>query len=303
MEVRVLGSAAGGGFPQWNCSCENCARVRRGDGDLQARDQSSIAVSPDGQTWILINASPDIRHQLNAFPGFRPGPGPRETALAGVVLVDSQIDHSAGLLILRESSRPIDLYTTDRVYTDLTGGFPVISMLRHYCGVNWHRIPLNGKKFAVDSAPELDFTAVPLESKAPPYSPAREAPGTGDNTGLLIEDRLTGKRLFYAPGLGRFEPHLERPMASADCLLIDGTAWTDDEMERAGVGHKRVSEMGHVPQSGPGGMIETLSRFDGRKILIHINNTNPILDGDSEERAILSRKGIEVARDGMQFTV
>ena len=234
MQVRILGSAAGGGFPQWNCGCENCARVRSGDSALQARDQSSIAVSPDGRSWVLINASPDIRHQLNGFPGIRSDTGPRETALAGVVLGDSQIDHSAGLLILRESSRPLSLYTTDRVYADLTGGFPVIPMLRHYCGVNRHRVPVNGKGFEVEAAPGLDFTAVPLESKAPPYSPAREAPGEGDNIGLLIEDRRTGKRLFYAPGLGRFEPHLERPMASADCLLVDGTAWTDEEMERAG---------------------------------------------------------------------
>lgn len=303
MEVRILGSAAGGGFPQWNCNCGNCARVRKGESAVQARDQSSIAVSPDGQAWVLINASPDIRHQLNRFPGLRSGIGPRETGIAGVVLVDSQIDHSAGLLILRESSRPLDLYTTERVYADLSGGFPVIPMLQHYCGVNWHRVPVNGRGFQVEAAPGLDFTAIPLESKPPPYSPAREAPGRGDNIGLLIEDRRSGKSVFYAPGLGRFEPRLLRPMGAADCLLIDGTAWTDDELERYGVGHKRVSAMGHLPQSGPGGMVEVLRGLDGRKILIHINNTNPILNERSVERAILTEENIEVASDDMHFTL
>lgn len=303
MEVRILGSAAGGGFPQWNCNCPNCARQRAGVGALRARNQSSIAVSPDGERWILVNASPDVRQQLNALPGLHSRHRPRETALAGIVLVDSQIDHAAGLLILRESSRPLALYATERVHSDLNGGFPVIPMLAHYCGVRWHRIPTGGEPFEVSPLTQLRFTAVPLNSKPPPYSPHREAPEDGDNIGLLIEQRPGGKRLFYAPGLGEFEPRLEQPMASAHCLLVDGTAWSDDELAQRGVGDKRACAMGHLPQSGPGGMIEALRRFDARKILIHINNTNPILDEASAERATLYGEGIEVARDGMQFTL
>lgn len=303
MEVRILGSAAGGGFPQWNCSCENCAHLRSGNRSLEARTQSSIAVSPDGKRWVLINASPDIRQQMNGFPGLHSGTGPRETSLAGIVLVDSQIDHTTGLLILRESSRPLELYSTERVHSDLTSAFPVIPMLDHYCGVHWHPIATNGDGFKVSGLSDLLFTAIPLLSRAPPYSPFRDAPGEGDNIGLLIEDRRNRKRLFYAPGLGQLEPHLLAPMASSQCLLIDGTAWTDDELVRRRVGRKSATAMGHLPQAGPGGMLERLRPFDARKILIHINNTNPILDEESAERATLSEEGIEVARDGMQFTV
>ncbi len=303
MHIRVLGAGAGGGFPQWNCNCENCSRLRHGQIEASPRTQSSIAVRGAGSDWVLINASPDIRQQLNAFPGFHPERARRDTGIGAVLLVDSQIDHTTGLLILRESSRPLEVYCTARVHEDLTTGFPIIEMLGHYCGVNWHPVPSDGSGFDIPAAPGLNFTAVPLTSKAPPYSPHRASPGAGDNIGLHIRDRSSGRALFYAPGLGTFEPHLEAFMREADCLLVDGTTWTDDELARRRVGTKLASEMGHLAQSGPGGMIEQLRAFDARKILIHINNTNPILDEESDERATLSRAGIEVAHDGMQFTL
>jgi pyrroloquinoline quinone biosynthesis protein B len=300
--VHVLGSGAGGGFPQWNCNCDNCASFRRGAIKARARTQSSIAVSSDGVDWVLINASPDIRAQIDAFPAFQPARALRDTGIGAVVLMDSQIDHTTGLLSLRENNAPLELYCTDMVLQDMTSGFPVLNMLQHYCGVNWHPLPIDGSSFTIDGTDMLEFTAIRLSSKAPPYSPHRHDPHPGDNIGLMIKDRATAATLFYAPGLGRLEDHLKPFMADADCLLVDGTCWTDDEMSRRGVGSKTATEMGHLYQFGAGGMIEALSAFPKpRKILIHINNTNPILDEDSQERAMLSEHKIEVAFDGLNI--
>ncbi len=301
MHIRVLGSAAGGGFPQWNCNCDNCRGLRQGTLKAQARTQSSITVSADGINWALINTSPDIRQQIQSFTPLQPGRAKRDTGIRGVVLIDSQIDHTTGLLILREGER-LPLYCTEMVYQDLTSGFPVLSMLEHYCGVDWHGLALDGEPFELSGVPGLRFRAITLSSKAPPYSPHRNDPHPGDNIGLWIEDSGRGQGVFYAPGLGAIEPHLLPLFESADCLLVDGTFWTEDEMIRRGVGSKGASAMGHLPQSGPGGMIEVLARYpDTRRVLIHINNTNPILDEASEERAVLSASGIEVAFDGMDI--
>ena len=299
MYVLILGSAAGGGYPQWNCNCAMCAGVRNGSINAQARTQSSIAVSSDKTNWLLINASPDIRTQLNIQPLMQPARSLRDTGLRAVMLCDSQIDHTTGLLILRESKQPLQLYCTDSVYEDLTTGFPVLNMLQHYCGVERHTLN-HAEPSLIAGIDGLRVTPVALSSKAPPYSPHRDAPTPGDNLGLWIEDLNTGGKLFYAPGLGQFEAHLKPYCAEADCLLVDGTTWTNDEMAVRGVGSKLASEMGHLAQSGPGGMIEQLEAFpQARKILIHINNTNPILDEDGPERATLTAHGIEVAFDGM----
>ncbi len=303
MRIRVLGSGAGGGFPQWNCNCNNCRRLRSGELRGQPRTQSSIAVSADDVNWILFNCSPDIRAQLEAFPTLQPGRAIRDTAIAAVVLIDSQIDHTTGLLMLREG-RPIELYCTDMVQQDLTTGFPVLKVLEHYCGVNWHPILFANSKtfdFAIPRAEPLRFTAIALRSMAPPYSPHRGDPHPGDTIGVRIEDPRTGRNLFYAPGLGEIEPHVRPYLEHADCLLVDGTFWTEDEMISTGINTKRAQDMGHLPQAGEDGMIEVLQPLQRpRKILIHINNTNPILDEDSAERVALTAAGIEVAYDGME---
>jgi len=301
MRIRVLGSAAGGGFPQWNCNCPNCDGVRRGTVRAQPRTQSSIAVTVDGKDWVLFNASPDLLTQIKAFPELQPARALRDTGIAGVVLIDAQIDHTTGLLMLREG-KPLEIYCTDMVREDLTTGNPLFNILGHFCGVNWHRIgTAPGSGFAVPAVPGLRFTAVPLRSKAPPYSPHREDPHEGDNIGVRIEDTASGRNVFYAPGLGEIEPHLKPLLEDADCIMVDGTFWTDDEMVRLGISKKRAREIGHLPQSGPGGMISVMDGLaKPRKILIHINNTNPILVEDSAERAQLSAHGIEVAYDGME---
>jgi len=302
MKVRVLGSAAGGGFPQWNCNCRNCRGVREGSVDALPRTQSSIAVSVSGEQWILFNASPDIRAQLEANPPLQPKAGNRDTGIHAVVLADSQIDHTTGLLFLREGC-PLRVYCTDMVAQDLSTGFPIFVMLESWDGGVQHtQVPVDGSAFTVEGIDGLSITAVPLDGKAPPYSPHRFDPHLGDNVGYLIEDTVAQASLFYAPGLGQMSERLLSIMQSADCVMVDGTFWSEDEMHRAGVGTKLASEMGHLPQSGDEGMLMWLRRLDGpRKILIHINNTNPILIEDSPERRAVEGEGIEVAFDQMAF--
>ncbi|MND90131.1 Coenzyme PQQ synthesis protein B [compost metagenome] len=267
----------------------------------KTRTQSSIALSDDGMHWVLCNASPDIRAQLQGFAPMQPARALRDTGIAAIVLLDSQIDHTAGLLSLREGC-PHDVWCTDAVHQDLSTGFPLFGMLSHWNGgLNFKRIELEGS-FVIAACPNLRFTPLSLRSAAPPYSPHRFDPRPGDNLGLLIEDLQTGGTLFYAPGLGQVDAALLETMTQADCLMVDGTLWNDDEMQRRGVGTRTGREMGHLAQTGPGGMLEVLDGLSKpRKVLIHINNTNPILDEDSPERAELERRGIEVAFDGMRI--
>ncbi len=300
MKLLVLGSAAGGGFPQWNCNCRNCAGLRAGTLHASPRTQSSVAVSADGRGWVLFNASPDILTQIRAHPALQPGWGLRNTAILSLILVDAQIDHTTGLFMLREG-RPLPVWCTSLVRKDLTFGNPIFKVLEHYCGVVWQSLAVEPPTpFEVPGAPGLRFTPVPLASAPPPFSPRRRAPHAEDNIGVLIEDAGSGRRIFYAPGFGAMAPHLEPYLAESDCVLVDGTFWTDDEMIRLGISTKTARQIGHLPQSGAGGMMELLVRYPKpRKLLIHINNTNPILDEDSPERAELEQRGIEVARDGM----
>jgi pyrroloquinoline quinone biosynthesis protein B len=302
MRIRVLGASAGGGFPQWNCNCPNCDGVRKGTVRAVPRTQSSIAVSSNGVDWVLFNASPDVLAQIKAFPALQPGRGIRDTGIRAIVLVDGQIDHTTGLLMLREG-KPLEIWCTDMVHEDLTTGNPLFHILGHYCRVHWHRLPIEpGNDFTLDGIEHLRFTSVALKSKAPPYSPHRDNPHEGDNIGMRITDTRSGRQVFYAPGLGEIEPHLRPLLVDADAIMVDGTFWTDDEMVRLGISGKRAREIGHLPQSGEGGMISVLKPLKARrKILIHINNTNPILNEDSPERAELTRAEIEVAYDGMDI--
>jgi pyrroloquinoline quinone biosynthesis protein B len=302
----VLGSAAGGGFPQWNCNCRNCSGVRSGTLHMRARTQSSIVVTGNSPAaWALVNASPDILAQLQANSFLQPGRAPRDTAITGIVLVDGQIDHTTGLFMLREATRPWPLWCTDSAYADLTRGNPVLQVLSHYCGIDRRRIDLLGEDFRVDGVAGVRWRGLPVASKPAPYSPNRESPVAGDNVALLVTNEATDKTALYAPGLGSMEDHVWEAMRRADCVLVDGTFWTDDEMIRLGLSRKRAREIGHLPQSGAGGMLEWLGQLPTatRKILIHINNTNPILDETSPERAELRRRGVEVAWDGMEIVL
>lgn len=301
MFVHVLGSAAGGGFPQWNCNCPNCHGLRSGAIKATARTQSSIAVSANGEDWVLFNTSPDILAQLAGFPALQPARAVRDTGIKAIIYMDSQIDHTTGLLMLREGC-PHQVYCSDPVYQDLTTGFPIFKVLEHWNGgIERHPIPLNGESFQVAGIDQLSFTALVVDGKAPPYSPHRHEAHPGDNIGITVRDEKSGKQLFYAPGLGHISASTRAAMEAADCLMVDGTFWQEDEMAVVGLGNKKAADMGHLPQSGAGGMLEVLREMRGRKILTHINNTNPILNEESEERRLVEAEGVEVAYDGMHF--
>lgn len=304
MQIRVLGSAAGGGFPQWNCNCLNCNGLRQGSIKAQSRTQSSIIVGNGGQDWALINASPDILTQIKNTPVLQPARAKRDSGIAAVVLMDAQVDHVTGLMMLRERNAPLPIYATAQVFDDLTNGLPLVKTLAHYCKVDQRLIHPDEQCFTIPELAGLTFQSVPLSSKAPPYSPHRNDPHPGDNIGLLITEAASNKSVFYAPGLGVIEPQVERAMRLADVLLLDGTFWTDDEMIGLGLSSKRAIDMGHLAQSGSGGMLEALSGYqDKRRILIHINNTNPILQEDSTQARQLAQLGVEVAYDGMHIEI
>jgi len=306
MRITILGSAAGGGFPQWNCNCANCTGVRSGAMRTKARTQSSIFIQPDlGADGVLFNASPDILEQIRSHPTLQPARAIRDSAIAAVVLMDGQVDHATGLFMLRERGSALPLWCTDPVAEDLTEGNPVLRVLGHYCGVQRERIELDGRPFEISGVAHLSFRALPLTSKAAPYSPHREQPVPGDNIGITVTDQRTGLSLFYAPGLGDITEPVFNAMASADAVLVDGTFWADDEMIAMGLSRKHAREIGHLPQSGAGGMIEWMARLPAatRRLLIHINNTNPILDEDSEQRAVLNAARIEVCEDRMEISL
>jgi pyrroloquinoline quinone biosynthesis protein B len=303
VKIRVLGSAAGGGFPQWNCNCRNCAGIRAGTLPGTARTQSSIAVTGNaGSESVLVNASPDILTQLQRTPALQPNRSLRDTAIAAIMLVDGQVDHTTGLYMLRESVRPWPIWCTDSTYADLTHGNPVLGVLAHFCGVDRRRIELH-RDFVVESVVGVRWRALPVASKPAPYSPNRDSPVSGDNLALVITDEDSGRSLVYAPGLAAIDAQLWAAMQSAACVMVDGTFWSDDEMIRLGASHKRARDIGHLAQSGPDGMLTWLDRLTPmtRKILIHINNTNPILDESSAEAGHLRERAVEVARDGLEI--
>ncbi|EXU75609.1 pyrroloquinoline quinone biosynthesis protein PqqB [Erwinia mallotivora] len=301
MQINVLGSAAGGGFPQWNCNCKNCQGLRNGTLKTSARTQSSIAISDNGVDFVLCNASPDIAQQIAATPVLNKQGVLRGTAIGSIILTDSQIDHTTGLLSLREGC-PHQVWCTSEVHQDLSTGFPVFPMLSHWNGGLVHHAITPGEPFSVAVCPALTFTAIPLLSNAPPYSPYRDRPLPGHNVALFIADSRSGKTLLYAPGLGEPDAPLLEWLNKADCLLIDGTLWQDNELANSGVGRNTGRDMGHLALAEEGGLLALLASLPAeRKILIHINNTNPILDEESAERLALTRAGIEVSWDGMQI--
>lgn len=282
-----------------------CTGVRNGTINARVRTQSSIIVSSDRRDWVLFNASPDILTQIQQCGVLQPARQLRDTGIRSIVLMDAQIDHTTGLLMLREHKQALPIWCTAAVREDLSEGNPLFKVLGHYSGIDWHELTTQGGACRIPGADSVTFTALPLTSNAPPYSPHRDQPVPGDTIGMLMADNSSGRSLFYAPGLGEMEPHVWETMQKADVVLIDGTLWTDDEMIQRGASSKTARSMGHLPQSGPGGMLEWLDKLPDstRKILVHINNTNPILDEDSEERSVLTRHGVEVACDGLELEI
>jgi pyrroloquinoline quinone biosynthesis protein B len=295
VRVRVLGSAAGGGFPQWNCRCPTCEAARAGDG-ARPRTQSSLAVRGDDGPWFLANASPDLRQQLEAL-GAEGLDGVRAAPVAGVLLTDAEIDHTAGLLLLRESSAPIRVYGSEEVRRALTEGYPVLRILEDYSGVDWRTLE-PGASLALDRS-SLEVESFGAGGDAPRYLAATGA--DVEATGLVFRDRATGGVLTYVPGLARLDDAMLGRLAASDVVLVDGTFWRDDELARLGISDRTAGDMGHVPLSGPEGTLAALARLDRpRAILVHINNTNPILLERSRERDEVLRAGVEIAEDGLE---
>ena len=306
MRAVVLGAAAGGGFPQWNSNAEGCRRARSGDPGAKRRTQASLAVSGDGERWFLINASPDLREQIQAQAILHPKSGLRSSPIEGVILTGADVDAIAGLLHMRER-QAFTLYGSDRVLGVLTAN-PIFNVLSDEC-VRRETVPL-GRAFEprhVDgSGSGLEVELFDVPGKVALYletgSSAQELAGkSGDTVG--VEIRSKGKRLVYIPGCAGMTDGLKRRLAGASTVLFDGTLWRDDEMVRAGLGPKTGQRMGHMSVSGPDGTLAAFRDIPvGRKILVHINNSNPILLDDSSERRELGKEGWEVAHDGMEVS-
>jgi pyrroloquinoline quinone biosynthesis protein B len=301
VRVRVLGSAAGGGFPQWNCGCDNCREVRAGAPGMRARTQESIAVSGDSGSWFLVNASPEIRAQIEAFPGLWPR-AKRHSPIAGILFTNGDLDHCLGLLSLRES-HPLIVHATAAMRDGFRQGNVLYRTLERFTGqIEWRVLALGEEQGLGGEDAELRVTALPLPGNLPLHLKTLRERSPEDNVGFVIRDGRTGGRLAYLSGVAGPSPELERACAGADVVFFDGTFWTSDELIAAGLGTRRAEDMSHWPISGPGGSLEFLARLPARRrIFIHVNNTNPILREGSGARAELMRRGVEVAEDGLEL--
>jgi pyrroloquinoline quinone biosynthesis protein B len=310
MVIKVLGSAAGGGFPQWNCNGRNSADVRQGKRGLSPRSQASVAVSADGRQWVLLNAAPDLRQQINDTPELYPDPneGPRNSPIKAVVLTNGDVDAIAGLLCLREG-QPLTIYGTARVLDVLASNsvFDVLDarLVKRVVMAYDRPFTVEGPAGSVG----MTIEPFPVPGKVPLYLEDAKAGagfGTqeGDTTGLKVTDAASGHYFFYIPGCAKLDDALRARIKGAPLLFFDGTLYTNDEMIAQGLLNKTGDRMGHMNRSGSAGSIEQIAPLGiGRKIFIHINNSNPALREDSPERAAIERAGWEVSYDGMEVRV
>jgi pyrroloquinoline quinone biosynthesis protein B len=316
VRLRVLGSAAGGGSPQWNCGCPVCAAVRSGAGPV--RTQSSVAVGVDHHRWFLINASPDVRTQIEAFPALHPhgekriltsplgtgacGAGTsrpsRTTPLQAVLLTDAELDHTLGLLLLREA-RHLRLYATAAVHATLCDGSGLLRTLERFCPVEWREV-VPGADVALADGLSCRAFDVPT-TKGARFGPGAEH---GRVVGYRLSDERSGGTLVYLPGVQTLAPAVRAEIAGCTCLLVDGTFWRDDELVALGLAGRTSREMGHLPVDGPDGSLAQLPALGVRRtIYVHMNNTNPILLEDAPERRVVEDSGMEVAVDGLEVEV
>jgi len=310
MRVKVLGSAAGGGFPQWNCGCSNCSRLRRGTFPGRARTQTQLAISPSPGVWFLAGASPDLRQQLTQGPEFAPPEKSRSTPIHGVFLPDADPDFVVGLLHLREF-QPFQIFCTSAVQRVLTEQNSLFRTLeRASPPVKWHALPLDHETeiFADAGASRnasLKCRAVVTSGKFPDYVGSSFRDALPQNEAVVaLEFTQNEKRVFFAPALPALSAALKNQIAGSDVALLDGTFWTDDELAQARGSATTAREMGHLPLSGTGGLLDQLKDIRSvRRILIHLNNTNPALDEESAATRVLRDAGWEVAYDGMEFTL
>src|SRR6201992_454642 len=294
MRVRIIGSAAGGGFPQWNCNCPVCTAARAGR--AKPRTQSSLVIRSREEPLYLVNASPDLLRQLEDLPADRSAL--RSTPIAGFVLPAGEIDHPAGLLLLRESSAPLRVYSTAAVRDALTERYPLLRMLENYSGVDWRELrageatPLEGSSLAVET--------FPTGGDAPLYM--GDAPGPSA-IGLTVRDSAGGGTVGLVPAIEALDEVVSARLAEGDVVLADGTFFRHDDLVALGLGERDSWAMGHAPLTGEGGTLDALAALDARVALVHINNTNPILLEDSPARLEVEGRSLVVSYDGLEMDV
>jgi len=302
VQVILLGTAAGGGFPQWNCWCPTCRIARREPARARPRSQSSAAVSADGRRWFLLNASPDVHAQLARIPGPEPR-GMRHVPIDGVVLTDAELDHTLGIVLLREG-RYLQLYATPAAQSVIERDSSMLPVTRAFAEVRVEPLAIGGSTALGyrDGCPAgLTVTAFPVPA-GPPRFASEALPG--HTVGLLVRDDATGGVCAFVPGCGGLDRTLLDRLAGAELVLFDGTFWTDDELIALGIGQRTARAMDHLPVSGPDGSLEQLAALPARhRVYTHINNTNPMLIEDSPQRLEVERHGLVVGADGMRFTL
>ena len=305
MRVRLLGTAAGGGFPQWNCNCPNCRGVRSGTIRARPRTQSSVALSADGARWFVLNASPDLRQQIESFAPLWPLAGVRGTGIGGVLLTSADLDHTLGLLLLREGEGLV-VHATAAVRRALTESLRLEEILTRYGGIAWREPPaeLAPLLTGAGTASGLRYAAFAVPGKPPRYREAAAAPAPGDTVGYRLEDETTRGCLVFIPNALALTESVLGHLRGGDALLLDGTFWSEREMIELGAGTRGATEMGHQPVGGGAGSLSLVAGLPARvKVYLHINNTNPILREDSAERHLLDAAGVLVGYDGQEFWV
>ncbi len=302
MHLVLLGTAAGGGFPQWNCWCPPCRIARSEPARARPRTQSSAAVSADGTRWFLLNASPDVRDQLTLLGGAAPA-GLRHVPVEGILVTDAELDHTLGIALLREARR-LQLYATASVLGVLAEDSRLLPVTQAFAEVAVTRLPLDaGTPLRHGDGSDSGLVVTPVAVAGDPPRFARAA-GAGHTVGFWIADRATGGSAAFVPGCGAIDPPLRERLAGADAVFFDGTFWTDDEMVRLGLSERTARQMDHLPVSGAGGSLEVLAGLPCRvRVFTHINNSNPMLVEDSPARREVERAGLVVGMDGMRFTI
>jgi pyrroloquinoline quinone biosynthesis protein B len=299
VRVHVLGSAAGGGFPQWNCNCSNCRGLRAGTIRAKARTQCSIAITGNGADWVLLNASPDLPAQMASFAELLPKNSARGSSIASVMLTDGELDHITGLLSLRENE-PIELRCTRRVYEWVFEANPIFAGLIQPSRFRWD--PVENQQ-STQCRRGLSIAALFVAGKRPTYVKTSFDNIEGSTLAYIISDGGGKSSILYVPAIKAISDELVTAASRCHCIFFDGSFWSDDEMARRGVGTRTASAMGHVPIDGPEGSLARLSHLGARKVYTHVNNTNPILDETSPERRAIEQAGWEVAEDGMDFVL
>jgi len=300
MRVVLLGTAAGGGLPQWNCACPNCAAARAGK--IPSSTQSSVAISADGERWFLINASPDLPRQIEAAPALQPRAGQtRHSPIAGVLLTNADLDHVLGLFLMREGGR-LQVHTPAGVRDALLRGLNFASVAEAFGGVDWRTPPANESLPLLLPSGEksgLGYRALTLSDEPPLYA---KSASRAQSVAYEITDTSTGGRLLIAPDVASVSPGLQQALAEADAVLFDGTFWSSDELIQIKTSARTSEQMGHLPISG--GSLEILRNLPARhRVYLHINNTNPLWRPDSPERHQVEEAGVEVGHDGLEFSL